>query len=135
MGYVLSIYTIGNEYTMTVGRHGPINIWRVTSPANWMHVNVLNSCAEDESLSSSCLSTNKQMLTVLKTNGGMLVYKILKNGVSASIDTDVIVNFSFHQRVNCCEFSQDDNYLAIGLANGDISVRNAQFTFTFRRRC
>ena len=138
-GRVISIHHIDKKHSITVGRNGLISFWRVYN-MDWERVMTLQPFDENESLSYSCLSPGKEFLAVLTTTGQMSVYRINKADAESLADAedepiaayfsdptkikeeDVVLRFCFKTKLTCCAFSSDDNYLAVGVQNNDISV-------------
>lgn len=101
-----------------------IKFWQVHE-TNWSLLNFSCVCAKNENLSHSTLNAKENLLGLLKANGDMFIYEVNKNNMlnPPIFRIEEYVKFTYSQRLTCCEFSKDDNYLAIGLENGNISVK------------
>ncbi|XP_003700960.2 uncharacterized protein LOC100880336 isoform X1 [Megachile rotundata] len=122
-GYVISIHKVHERCVLTVTRNGIITLWNVNG-TNWLRICKVTINNLDIETICSCLSYQKNFLAVLNNNGEVAVYKLQEDTITLPTCIKVTEYFrkNYNKRLTCCEISENENYLAVGFENGDISV-------------
>ncbi|KAL7297703.1 hypothetical protein TKK_0008740 [Trichogramma kaykai] len=119
--FVLSVHQIANNCIFTVSKHGKMKYWNIEDfPWSVMYEFI----DDEETIVSSHLSSNKNLLALLKNGTTIMVYN-LPNVEIDQLDSFKIETYfkkEFKQGVTLCEFSNDEKFLAVALQNGDISI-------------
>ncbi|XP_014474786.1 PREDICTED: apoptotic protease-activating factor 1 isoform X2 [Dinoponera quadriceps] len=131
-GRVSFIHKLNDNYVITITQNGTILIWFVDQPI-WLRGDRKDiPSSADTSISFSCLSHLKTYLAVFKKSKARkcILYLITfyenKDLVPQRIEMEVYLTHSFAQEVTCCDISQNDQYIAVGLETGLISIFDIQ---------
>ncbi|XP_076676313.1 apoptotic protease-activating factor 1 isoform X3 [Andrena cerasifolii] len=135
-GYVISIHEVNEKSVLTVTRNGVITLWNIHG-TNWLRTDRVTVSNTNTFTIFSCLSCWKAILTVLNENGDVVLYKLQKNTIvlPACIKITEYFRKKYSQRMTCCEISQDEQYLAVGFENGDISVIDTSLCDEIHKLC
>ncbi|XP_031834716.2 apoptotic protease-activating factor 1 isoform X2 [Nomia melanderi] len=122
-GCVISIHEVNEKCVVTVTRNGIIKLWNING-TNWLQIDRVTIGGSGTITIFSCLSYWKIILAVLNENGDVNLYKLQEDTihVPASIKITEYFRKKYTQKLTCCEISQNDQYLAIGFENGNISI-------------
>lgn len=125
-GDVMSIYEMDNEQILTVTKNFVIKYWYVCG-YNWHLGNSQNYASANSIAISSTMSAGKSFLAVLNEDRkNVVLYNIKKDYQVDPIQVSINVyheNYNFQNKITCLEFSKDEKLFAVGLENGNISVR------------
>ncbi|CAL7936563.1 unnamed protein product [Xylocopa violacea] len=122
-GYVISIHKIDQESVITVTRNGVVTLWNIYG-TNWSRINRVAVGGSDVVTNFSCLSYQKNFLAVLNEDGDVVLYKLQNDTATQPPCINIIEYFRrrYSCKLTCCEISENEKYLAVGLENGDIFV-------------
>ena len=121
-GDVISVHEVDKNIIITVNKDC-VKYWDVCK-GNWQ---LLFQTESSQNAISSTIGTGKSYLAVLnETQRDMVLYNIVKD--LQSEPSEDLVNVydmlsEFNDNITCFEFSNDEEYMAIGFEKGDISVR------------
>ncbi|XP_076619262.1 uncharacterized protein LOC143340817 isoform X1 [Colletes latitarsis] len=122
-GYVISIHEISEKHLLTITRNGIITLWSVNG-TNWLRTDRVSIGSSDILTTFSCLSYWKIILAVLNEPGDVVLYKLQEDTITSPACIKITEYFRkrYAQKLTCCDISQEEQYLAIGFENGDISI-------------
>lgn len=123
-GYVISIHKVTRICIVTVTRDGIITIWNIRN-TNWLRTDRITIGNAGVVSTFSCLSYKGNFLAVLNDNGDVVLFKLQNDTITLPPCFKIAEYFrkKYITKSTCCEISQNEKYLGIGLENGDISVR------------
>lgn len=129
-GNVMAIYCIRKKFIITVARDGAMMIWKI-SKTEWSIIFKQRSNTDDNTDNTddnivcySCLSSNENILSILKINNQVALLEIQFNEIDEPVKIAEFTqgNFFIPDKLTCCSFSPDDSFLAVGTDVGTISV-------------
>ncbi|XP_028982158.1 apoptotic protease-activating factor 1 [Diachasma alloeum] len=125
-GNVINLHTIEDTYVVTVSDTGKIIIWKVFD-ANWDNICELPG-SQCPNVCFSVLNSQENMLTLLKTTGEMTIYNIERERTRDTVRMVIRKRISnnYPNRLTCCSFSPDGKFLAVGMADGLISIYDVE---------
>ncbi|KAG7206909.1 hypothetical protein KM043_000802 [Ampulex compressa] len=123
VGDVISIHEVNEKCVITITQNGIITLWSING-TTWIKISTAKVDNSPGCINFSCLSYRKAFLALLRENQDALVYSILEDNFTSltQIRIEIYLEQHFTQKITCCGISQNDQYLAVGSENGDISV-------------
>lgn len=120
-GHVAFIHKLSENHVITITNNGIIKLWHIS-----IHWNVITniSLKQPSFVTFSCLSYNKTYLAVLKNAQHLCTLYVYLFCKMPQLQFSRMPYFmhTFDQKTICCDISQNDQYIAIGLETGKISV-------------
>lgn len=118
------IHKINDNHVVTVTQNGIITIWYINVP--WQPISQVDLSNPSSCISFSCLSYNQNYLAVLNESHLILLHIIYENVVASSTRIQIIeqpcFTHTFAQKATYCDISKNEQYIAVGLESGQISV-------------
>lgn len=125
------IHKINDNHVVTVTQNGIITIWYISVP--WQLISQVDLSNPPSCISFSCLSYNQNYLAILNESHHLneshltLLHIIHENDVVASSTRTQIIEqpcfkYTFAQKATYCDISKNEQYIAVGLESGQISV-------------
>ncbi|XP_032673551.1 uncharacterized protein LOC116845226 isoform X2 [Odontomachus brunneus] len=124
-GQVAFIHKLNDKYIVTITKNGVILIWQIEQ--NWLPISrrELNSL-DTTNISFSCLSHKKTYLAILNKSHNLMFFTFYENEtiVPTRIETKLYSTHNFSHKVTYYDISQDEQYIAVGLETGLITIIN-----------
>lgn len=112
-----------NNHVLTITQNGIIRIWNIDS--TWCPINQTTiPYLVGAHISSSCISYKKIYLAILIEPHRLMLYTLHENTTVSSIHVQIKYYHLhiFKQKVTHFNISQNEQYIAVGLETGQISV-------------
>ncbi|XP_033214877.1 apoptotic protease-activating factor 1-like [Belonocnema kinseyi] len=122
-GEVISVHEMAPNEILTVKKKFMIGYWNIWGN-EWTRETQNDNLKNSNAISSN-VSPGKTYLAVLNENQKELVlYVKIKNHevTPAQVSINFYEHYSFETNVTCYEFSENEQYLAIGFDDGNISI-------------
>ena len=124
---------------MTVSKNCWIKIWQVEENRwNQLYEFLYNQpCFNNvTTVLNSSLSCLRSYLSVFTEEKIIILFKLsnmetFPNETDKVTSIECILRRGYKYRINCCQFSQNEKYLAVALSNGDIKVSLSNVYFFF----
>lgn len=122
---IYDIHIINDNY-IVIMQSGQIKIC-YKSNILWQLINQVDLSNPPSNIIFSCLSYNKKYLAILNESHRLTLLDINYVNIAASsqhiqINEQPRFIHSFAQKAICCDISKNEQYIAIGLESGQISV-------------
>jgi len=106
-------------------QNGKIKIWYTSIP--WQLISQVDLSNPPSNIIFSCLSYNQKYLAILNESHHLTLLYINYENIAASlphiqINEQPHFTHSFAQKAICCDISKNEQYIAVGLESGRISV-------------
>ncbi|KZC07642.1 PREDICTED: apoptotic protease-activating factor 1 [Dufourea novaeangliae] len=135
-GFIISIHEINEKCIVTVTRNGIITVWNING-TNWSRIDKVTIGGPDIITNFSCTSYWKNILVVLNENGDAVIYNLQEDTIILPVCMKITEYFrkNYTEKLTCCEISQNQQYLAIGFENGDISIIDTSLQKEIHKLC
>ncbi|XP_011342861.1 apoptotic protease-activating factor 1 isoform X2 [Ooceraea biroi] len=121
-GCIAHIHALSNYHVMTITQNGIMTLWRTIMPWRLMSQET-GASLPNTHISFTCLSHHNKYLAIIKEPNHLIVYTLYEDAeVMPSMKLRHYYNHGFSHRVTCCDISQNEQYIAVGLQTGLICI-------------
>ncbi|XP_074095063.1 uncharacterized protein LOC141524845 isoform X2 [Cotesia typhae] len=132
-GNIINLHTINNEYVVGITRNEKVKIWKMNTTA-WDLIcqaegaeQILHELQRSFVLYSA-INLEKTVIGILTNDCRLAFYEIDYNSKIRTIPEQLRkyenTYFTFYKKLTCCAFSPNDEVLAIGMEDGNITIFN-----------